>query len=36
MTRLAEHKIAYKVSQSGRSALFFYDPDLNVIELTEV
>jgi catechol 2,3-dioxygenase-like lactoylglutathione lyase family enzyme len=36
ITRLAEHKVAYKVSQSGRSAVFFYDPDLNVIELTEV
>ncbi|SFR51943.1 VOC family protein [Thiomicrospira sp. ALE5] len=35
-TRLDHFKIAYKLSQSGREAIFFMDPDLNVIELTEV
>ncbi len=34
--RLDTFKIAYKVSQSGRAAVFFHDPDLNVIELTQL
>jgi glyoxylase I family protein len=33
---LAQHNVDYRVSQSGRNALFFRDLDANVVELTEV
>lgn len=33
---LAQNKIAYTVSQSGRHALFCRDPDANVLELIAV
>ena len=34
--RLERLKIAYRLSRSGRKALFFQDPDQNWIELVEV
>lgn len=32
---LDKHEIAYKVSQSGRKALFCHDPDKNTLEILE-
>ncbi len=33
--RLDEHQIAYTMSQSGRTALFFRDPDGNTLEMIQ-
>ena len=35
MMRLDKHGIAYKMSQSGRQALFCHDPDNNTLEIQE-
>lgn len=34
--KLCQSGVEFRLSQSGRKAIFFCDPDLNVIELTEV
>jgi len=35
IARLKKHKITYTLSQSGRKALFCYDPDHNTLEIQE-
>jgi len=34
--QLTSAKVKFTASQSGRAAIFFYDPDFNVIELTQI